>query len=352
MVKEQRRILSLWLCVALVLRSVGVAGQLFSYTQPQETPVIMNPAFVGNSDFVRVNFSFRNQWFHVKSPYNTFSLTFDTNFGAYQNHAVAFSILSDIEGKGVLHHTSILGYYAYAWDVAYNFRLRMGVGAGFAIKGIDYDELVFPDMVGAAPGEYEPATYHNTTRFAPDFALGISGELENWEFGVAAHHIAEPSFDVRNTNYLRLERKLTAHVSYRFNVFEYYRFKPPLYITPHLVAMQQGRRIEIALGGAVEYLGVKAAVWVRETVLYVTHNVAGSFGWEGNRFGIYYAYNMSILPQGLYGVNTSVHELGMVVKFPTGGSYYNNSLYNQYAKKRYVRYNSKRAASKRYRRRR
>ena len=102
----------------------------------------------------------------------------------------------------------------------------------------------------------------------------------------------------------------------------------------------------------MEYLGVKAAVWLRETVLYVTHNVAGSFGWEGERFGIYYAYNMSILPHGLYGVNTSVHELGMVIKFPTGSSYRNNSLYNQYGKKRYVRYNSKRTASKRYRRRR
>lgn len=341
----------------VTLQPLAVVAQVVLFSQPQETPLLLNPSLVGSADQRRLNFIFRNQWMHIKSPYNSYGFTFDGSFGSFNSHSMGISAINDAQGKNVIQHTEVAIYYAYMWDVTYRFRLRLGFSAGMTLKSVNYKGLVFPDMLGAAPGDYASTDYNNKMRVAPDFAVGVSGDVDSWYFGAAVHHIAEPVFDVRKESYLRLPRKYTIHAYKEFNTNEGYRFKTPLYITPRLVLTYQDELLLLAAGVSIEYRGLKATLWARESLLYPSHNICGAFGWEGNRFGIFYAYNMSILPHGFWGLNSSIHELGMVVKFDYGNkrSGYSfpykkkRSKYTKYSRKRTAVHRTRKARSKRRR---
>ena len=305
----------------------GSAGaQTFDFTPPRMVPVLFNPSLVGNVSKQRVDLFFRNQWMNVRSPYNSYGATYDLRFGVYNDHALGVSLFNDVQGSNVLQHTSAMLYYAYKLDVTYDLRLRFGLGVGAMMKSSNYNKLIFPDMLESGP-DYVPVVYADKRKFAPDFAVGISGDVNNWYFGVAAHHIAEPRFGSRKTKRgqhdLRIGRKLTMHVSKRINPFELYRFRRPLYIEPQIVVSHEGtftptedNHLRVAAGCAVEYYGVAASVWLRETIFHRSHNITASVGWEGEHFGATYSYTIGFLPQGFRGLNTSVHQLAMRVKIP------------------------------------
>ena len=106
-----------------VLRGGELSAQMLDMVQPVRNQVLLNPALVGNSDRMRADLFYRNQWLNANSPYNTFGLTYDLHFGVYDNHALGASVVNDVQGQFTLQHTSALAYYSYVVDISYNMRL-------------------------------------------------------------------------------------------------------------------------------------------------------------------------------------------------------------------------------------
>lgn len=294
-------------------------AQHVSFSMPLRTPVFMNPALVGNSDYMRLTFVARSQWLNVKSPYNTLGASYDMRFGPYHNHALGVSFLNDIQGPGTMQVMEAFLAYSYALNVTFDFRMRFGAQVGAVMKSTNYRGLEFPDQVtrrvetgldvGSAP------LYPGSFKAMPDFAVGVQGEVAGWDFGAAVHHIAEPIFGVKREQWNVTYRKVTAHVSKAFNVYYKYRFKEPLYITPHLIFTQQQRDLQLSVGCAVDYRWITASLWLRERLLYESHAAVFSVGYVGKYFDMGYTYDIGFMPGSFSGLNASVHEVYMSFKF-------------------------------------
>lgn len=303
-------------------------AQLFTYSQPFELPILTNPAQVGNAGLLRFNAFYRNQWLNASSPFNTYGVSFDRPFGVYYNHAIGASIINDTQGSNILHHTALDLYYAFMMDLSYDFRLRLGVQAGAIMKSANYNKLVFPDMLGAETVVSENRlNYENSHRFTYDFGFGAAAEYQLWDFGLAIHHIPEPRFDNRSVaKDLKIPRQYSAYASMRYNIFETYRFKTPLYLVPMLHVTYQSRDFERSTVGArgfdvmgglrVEYIGVFGALYYRNSILYSTQSISAAVGYSGEKFNLSYAYNMGFLAKGFRGLEASVHEVTLGVKIP------------------------------------
>lgn len=329
---------------------VVVKGQIFSYSNPYEMPILMNPSLVGNSEYMRLGIVGQSQWMSLKSPFNNYGVAYDMHFGLYDNHNMGISLTNDVQGAHVMQLTALNVYYAYMLDITYEFRMRIGASVGVMMKSTNYQKLTFSDQLGPSPAQ---VYYKNGQAFSPDFALGVSCEFRDWSFGGAVHHVAEPSFEQAGRDYLRVKRKATLHAMYRYNVFHIYRFKRPLYITPFIVAMQQMRHVQIATGLGVEYIGVKATLFLKEDLLYGQHNIYATLGWDGEYFGALYTYGINLISKGPRGLDASVHELTLHLNFPYPRGWNMFSTYRKGGGRRYARYSRTRtgaARSRRYRR--
>lgn len=304
------------MALALCWAGGEVRAQHVSFSMPLRAPVFMNPALVGNSDYMRLTLVAQSQWLNVKSPYNTIGVSYDMHFGPYNNHALGVGALNDIQGPGAMQVAEAFLAYSYALHITYEFSMRFGVQLGAIMKSTRYDKLIFPDQLTAQSGSAMPITYVGKLKAAPDFALGVTGAVAGWDFGVAMHHVAEPIFGVKREQWNVAYRKLTVNVSKAFNVYHKYRFKEPLFITPHLIFTQQQRDLRLNVGCAVDYRWITASLWLRERLLYESHGVAASVGYVGNHFEAGYTYEMGFMPENFMGINASVHEVYMSLKFP------------------------------------
>ena len=314
-------LLALWLCAK------GALGQVLSYSMPLELPVFVNPANVGNDAAIRFNTFYRNQWLNVRSPYSSYGLSFDRPFGLYYNHAIGFSLSNDVQGDYILQHTALHAYYSFMVDITYDLRLRLGLQGGAIMKATNYNKLIFPDMLSTDGGARESLNYSNKKRFTYDFGVGIAGEYQMLDFGLAVHQLTEPYFGTRNIDrQLRLPRKFSTYAVMRFNLFERYRYKTPLYFVPSVHAAYQARDISkiyvgtrglnVTAGLRVEYIGVHAALYYQHSILYARQAVSAAVGWTGDRFSIAYGYNMGFMNNGFRGLDASEHEITLGVKFP------------------------------------
>ena len=59
------------------LYAVAVYGQDPVYSQYYNSPILMNPAFAGNTRGALVSTTYRNQWPSINNAYTTYSVTYD-----------------------------------------------------------------------------------------------------------------------------------------------------------------------------------------------------------------------------------------------------------------------------------
>lgn len=294
-------------------------AQHVSFSMPLRTPVFMNPALVGSSDYVRLTFVGRSQWLNVKSPYNTVGASYDMRFGPYHNHALGVSFLNDVQGPGTLQVMEAFLAYSYSLNVTFDFRMRFGAQVGAVMKSANYGGLEFPDQmthrVATGVDLARGAVFPGSFRAMPDFAVGVQGEVAGWDFGAAVHHVAEPVFGVKREQWNVAYRKVTAHVAKAFNVYYRHRFREPLFITPYLIFMQQQRDLRLSIGCAIDYRWITASIWLRERLLYESHDAVISVGYVGKYFDMGYTYDVGFMPGSFSGLNASVHEVYMSIKF-------------------------------------
>lgn len=322
------------------------AQRLYSPTNPFQAPVLLNPAHVGNGERMRLSMLGQSQWMGIRSPYNHYGVTYDMHFGMYDNHSMGLSINNDVEGPHVLQWTAFMGYYAYMFDITYDFRMRMGVGVGAVMRSTNYAKLEFLDGMGPLYGG-------GRSKFIPDLSLGVACEYLDWRFGASCHHVAGSAFVSSLKPVTRIPQKVTVYAYWKWHVNHLYRFKPPLYVTPFFVGMWSDRQLQLTLGGAVEYLGIQAAVGLKEDVLYQQHNIFVTVGWEGAPFGAFYTCAYNVVPQGPMGLNALVHEATIHVKFPYPHRHNMFSAYRRGRRRSYARYSRVRTgarSSRRYRR--
>ncbi len=244
---------------------VSAVAQDAHFTQYHASPLNLNPAQTGliNTDY-RVAAIARTQWYSVSnSPYTTGAISYDRQILRDQlpegdGFGIGVNFLYDRAGTGALQTINLGLNLAYhkGFGVDKQHHISLGVQGAFVQRSINFDKLVFEDMIDLSrPEQYIPTgeNLQNASLTYPDFNAGLlySGQVsENAVLyaGASYFHLSRPveKFTGQNSD-------VDVRINARYNAY----LGGQLTLNPHTVAylstmfQQQGPAFEYLLGGAV-----------------------------------------------------------------------------------------------------
>ena len=201
-----------------ILKGSCTLAQDPQFSQYYSAPLYLNPAFAGSTGCTRFVSNYRNQWFGLDKPYNTFAFSADKNLDLI-NSGVGIQFLSDQVGKNGISTVDISLLFSYRLNLSKKYSLRAGFQAGFGSKSLDIFKLTFPDQFsddgfeGNTSADY--ANKRNRVNYA-DLSAGLLFYSAHFWAGITAKHINEPnqSFFLAD-NLSRLPAKFTFHSGYK-----------------------------------------------------------------------------------------------------------------------------------------
>lgn len=290
----KRIVILIAICIA------GISGKVFSqdahFSQFYANPLYLNPAFAGSDKCPRVNLNYRNQWPALGQTYVTYSLSYDQHVEAIKGGA-GLLLMNDVQGDGTINATTIGGMYSYTIPISRDFAMTAGFQAAYQMKKINWD-FVFPDMIHPLYGpiyatQEDPSIVDNTRNYF-DFSAGLLGYSNRTFFGLAAHHLTEPSESFLRGSDAVLPRKYTVHfgTNIPINAFGYRRGE--LSLAPQLLFQQQGDFQQFNWGLYLNRSAIVAGFWLRQNFNFHYDSFIMLIGFRQDNIKMGYSYDLTV----------------------------------------------------------
>ena len=284
---------------ALILGSWGlVNAQDAHFSQFYANSLYLNPAFAGAEKCPKISLNYRNQWPALGPTYVTYSASYD------------------VQGGGTITTTQISGMYSYTLPVTRRFFVAAGFEASYIMKTINWD-FVFPNMIhplyGPIYASLENPDIINNQRNYVDFSAGLIAFSERTFFGVAVHHLTQPSESFLRGSDAVLPRKITAHFGTEVPINSSKYRRGELKIAPQLLFHQQGQFQQFNWGLYVARKQIVAGFWLRQNFnfQYDSFIMLAGFKQDNLRFAYSYDLTVSRLKNSTYGA----HEVSVAFTF-------------------------------------
>lgn len=285
----------------LGISMLGLA-QDFQFSQFYATPLLMNPAFTGNTIQSRVSLNYRNQWAAVPNSlgFNTYSFSYDHNFASF-NSGLGLQVIHDRAGTGQLQTTAVLFSYAYQIRMNRKFSIKPGLQFGLGNRHINFDELVFNDQLqtGASTSAVSQE-YNDRSRYYLDLNAGAIGFTKSMWFGFSLHHLNKPDISLLG-NGDPLEMKFSAHAGYKLPLKKNIKKVVISALTLTANYKSQGKRDQLDVGGYFSYVPIVFGLWYRgipvkniEKGLPNNDAIIVLVGFNKNGFRIGYTYDLTV----------------------------------------------------------
>ena len=134
----------------LVIAGLFVFAQAYGqdpmFSQYYASPLYLNPGLIGAVKQPRIAFNSRMQWAQLPNAFTTYAASADY---LVEDWSSAFGVLvmTDKAGSANLRNTSAHGMYAAKIRIAEGWVFSPGVSFGFSSRSIDFDKLIFGDMI-------------------------------------------------------------------------------------------------------------------------------------------------------------------------------------------------------------
>ncbi len=210
------------------------------------TPLYLNPAFAGNTESVRANVLFRNQFSNLGTPYNTLMASADYNMKEY-NGGAGLMLLHDQAGQYT--STSATASFSYRAKFNANTSLLLGLSGSFYTKRLDPQQVVFRDQLRIDTDQIGRTreTFGNLTFNFPSFAAGAILSSRKFWLGLALNHLNTPRRSLVGDIPL-LPLKLTLHGGLNLLTLNKNREPTDLGAYPSFVFRRQGPVNQLDLG--------------------------------------------------------------------------------------------------------
>ncbi len=175
-----------WVVVLWLLSCSPTWGQDPLFSQFFNTPLHLNPAYVGINGGVTATATYRHQWNDIPGGFNTKYLSVES-FEPCLPGALGLSVWRDTEGEGLLQTTAANAYFGFVARMENRkmiHNVRLSVSPYWMEKRIDWERLVFSDQLDARYGAINGSAF-NSDFYAPAQFGGVN-------FGIV-HRI-----DIRN----------------------------------------------------------------------------------------------------------------------------------------------------------
>jgi type IX secretion system PorP/SprF family membrane protein len=206
--------------VTFFLRPEAMAQDLH-FTQIQATPLLLNPANTGISDYdFRLVNNYRNQWRKIEAPYNTYSISADKRlFVRRQALGLGACLVHDLSSGN--HFVADKFYFSMSYSKFFrNHQLTLGVQPGMVFRNFNRSDITFGSQFSNTDGSFNPALPSNEYLLADklsyfDCNAGLLWRARIKEYqlaaGIAVYHLNRPveSF-MKNAD--------NGHLPFRYNL--------------------------------------------------------------------------------------------------------------------------------------
>lgn len=254
-------------------------GQDVHFSNPNETPLLLNPALSAADNNTRSIINYRNQWNSVQSPFKTFNFSFEMKLDQKQwtkvkgkteayklslkNLCAGLNIVQDKAGDSKMGLTQVNLSLASHIFLNQANRLSAGFFFGMAQRNIDYSNLQFQNQYNGY--SYNASAPSGENFGSGNFTYGDAGAGINWTLlkgniyasanngmrvsaGYACYHVNRPKQSFFGNSSEKLFRK---HNFYANGVFGIKN--TTLSFAPSVNYSLQGASQEIMLGAALKF---------------------------------------------------------------------------------------------------
>ncbi len=294
-----------------VLLSVSIAlsstGQDAHFTQFYANPVYLNPALAGLRGCPTVTMNYRNQWPGIKDAYTTYSTSFD-KYSEKLKGGVGVNVFHDRSGGGRLTTTAASAVYAYQYQISKKVTIKLGGKATYVNKSIDWNRLVFGDMIDAREG----IVYGTQQQFGEpvhyaDFSAGALLYTDYFFGGFAVDHLTKPAEGLLNRYATSLPRKYTFHAGANIPLGKMRKMNRA--ISPNIMITKQNEFTQVNVGMYLRLRELVVGTWYRNKDSFIL--LAGI---ETSKFK--FAYSYDVTTSGILQQSMGSHELSYSIFIP------------------------------------
>lgn len=305
----------------LVLSNITLA-QDFQFSQFYATPMLINPAFTGNTVQSRATLNYRNQWAAIPNSkgYNTFAFGYEHNFESF-NSGLGLQVVHDRAGVAALQTTSVLMSYAYRFRLTRKFSIKSGLQFGVGNRHINFNELVFNDQLQTGAGtSASHQDYQDQSRYFLDINAGAIGYSKYYWFGVSVSHLNNPDISLMGTGE-KLDLKYSAHAGYKYPLKKNIKKKIISSATFAFNYKHQGNRDQLDLGLYFSYKPVLFGLWYRgipgkniEATFPNNDAIIVLAGYSNEGFKVGYSYDLTV-SKLTAATSGGAHEISVSLEF-------------------------------------
>lgn len=327
--------LKLVLYIVLVTLSTEVKAQDPIFTQYFFVPETLNPAFTGTLNTWYGGIIHRSQWPDGNRRMDTEYSFANGPVDVDGKIGLGLSVLNHREVFTSYNYIQINGVFAYNVELNEDWKLRLGLEAGYGKKDYNFSNLILEDQININDGSVSGGSvdsgilnYKNTINFL-DTSTGFLLYNDDTWFGASLKHINKPDISFTDNGNVPLNLFFSIHGGYAFNI-DNFRFmfsdESKLLLTMNYMKQSQYNRLD--LGGALEFekftLGAIAATnpygTSKNSHKLSSINIFTSIQLDRFVFGYSYDINASKL-----GNSQGIHELSLTFQIaricPTCNNY-------------------------------
>ena len=293
------------------------------FSQFYNAPLVINPAFAGNTTSAQFSGNYRLQWPGVSSAYESFALGYSQFFRDI-NSGLGLSVVSDSAGDGALQHLTIGGTYMYKLVLAGEYQLKIGIEAAFGQNRLDWNKLQFGDQIGTGGPINVGGSVISTEELVPesfnksylDISTGFLIYNKSWYAGMTFKHLNNPDngFILSNDrNRLGLPLLWNAHIGYQYVFAIGNKQTKPSFVSPSLLVANQADFWQVNAGAYVQLKSLILGAYFRHT-LNNSDAMIFAFGVNLDPLKITYSYDLTV--SGLGSSTGGSHELGLLYTLP------------------------------------
>lgn len=292
----------------------GVKAQDAEYSQFYANPLYLNPGFTGTSDQTRISANYRNQWPQQGSTYASYSVAID-RYSEKLKGGLGLLIHNSHERNGIVEKTGFNVLYSHHIKLNPRFFFDLGLRAGLTYKNLDYQNLVFPDMINQLTGERYIGSEEipeNANLLYPDFGVGFIGQFDSFYGGVSVDHLSQPDESVFiGDNRGKLPLKFTVHLGAKSYRWHRGLLSRRFTLSPNVIYQRQADFSQLNLGMYLLEKSISGGIWYRQTSGIQPESIIVMVGIMRPKFKIGYSYDhtLSKLSNYTYGA----HEISLIL---------------------------------------
>lgn len=304
-----------------ILINSTVLSQDPIFSQLNNSPLNLNPAFAGNNHSPVIYINSRIEWPLFNFAYNTHALSADMLFKRIKIGA-GVMVLMDDSGNGIYKRFKAEGIISYLLKVSENNFFKIGLGFAYGQNSLDWSKLIFGDMIdnysgftlpdGSSIPTEEEIPYNLTKKYF-DISAGLLYYSKKIFAGVAIKHANTPAnyyFENLNDAVNKgLPVRLTAQIGGEIRLFPGDSYHHRFYSPAFLYAFQSGMH-QFAFNNYIDLGGFFGNIGFRHNFTNSDAVIIGA-GLSKNIFKIGYSFDYTV---SKLGINTGgSHELGITI---------------------------------------